>query len=176
MSIEQIHPLTARATILTFEVKKLLRFYIVSLSYDGGGGVVVLDNRKLILIWEDILMEHGGEETVSTFKKEYASYTIEDLLKLAFLFLEVETENHPCRHRIVIGDYLDRDEYTVVYESNEIIYQELLVGLVVLIRLINLEQRPQLIIDLAYALREVDREVSSRFAKDLAERVYKQYR
>lgn len=135
-----------------------------------------MDNRKLVLIWEDILMEHGGEETVSIYKKEYASYSVENLLKLAFLFLEVENENHPCRHRIEIGDYLHRDGYTVVYESNEIDYQELLVGLVVLMRLINLEQRPQLIIELAHALRGMDREVSHQFAEGIAEKVYRQYR
>lgn len=153
-----------------------MRFCSVSLSYDLEGGGLIMDNRKLVLIWEDILMEHGGEETVSIYKKEYASYSVENLMKLAFLFLEVENENHPCRHRIEIGDYLNRDEYTVVYESNEIDYQELLVGLVVLMRLINIEQRPYLIINLAHALREMDREVSHQFAEDIAEKVYRQYR
>lgn len=128
------------------------------------------------MIWEDILMEHGGEETVNYYKNKYANYNIENLLELAFLSLELETENHPCRHQIIIGDYLDKDEYTAVYESNVIEYQELLVALITLLQLINIEHRPKLIIDLAQALQKMDREVSDQFAKDLAEKVYRQYR
>jgi len=163
-------------SVLAFEVKNLLRFCSITLSYDLGGGVLILDNRKLVLIWEDILMEHGGEETVNAFIKEYSNYSIEDLLKIAFLYLELETENHPCRYKIEIGDYLHRDEYTIIYESNEINYHELLVALVVLMMLINFEQRPELIIKLAHALRIMDREISHQFAKDIAEEVYWQYK
>ncbi|EON70413.1 hypothetical protein [Lysinibacillus sphaericus] len=138
--------------------------------------IVNTDNRKLSLIWEDILMEHGGEETVNNFKNEYSNYCIEKLLELASLFLELKTENHPCKHQIIIGNYLERDEYTVVYESNEIDYQELLIALVTLMRLINIEKRPYLIIELAHALRKMDREVSDRFVKDIAGRVHREYR
>ncbi|MGE7115111.1 hypothetical protein [Lysinibacillus sp. NPDC047702] len=130
-----------------------------------------MNNRKLILIWEDILMEQGGEEIVNILKNKYVNYSIEDLLNVAFLFLEKENENHPCRHRIVIGDYLDRDEYTIVYKSNQINYHELLIGLVILMQLINFEQRSELIINLAYALREMDTEISHQFAKDIAEQI-----
>ncbi|MFJ7954443.1 hypothetical protein ACIQZG_23360 [Lysinibacillus sp. NPDC096418] len=135
-----------------------------------------MDNRKLVLIWEGILMEHGGGGTVNTFINEYSNYSIENLLKLAFLYLELETENHPCRYKIEIGDYLHRDEYTVVYESNEINYHELLVALVVLMRLINFDKRRELIIKIAHALRIMDREVSHQFSKDIAEKVYWQYK
>lgn len=141
------------------------------LDYRKVGGEVTLNNRKLILIWEDIFMEQGGEEIVNILKNKYVNYSIENLLKVAFLFLEKENENHPCRHRIVIGDYLDRDEYTVVYKSNQINYHELLIGLVILMQLINFEQRPELIINLAYALREMDTEISHQFAKDIAEQI-----
>ena len=41
--------------------------------------------------------------------------------------------------------------------------------------LINVEHRPYLILDLAKNLREIDREVSGRFAKDIAENMYGKY-
>ncbi|KAA0965839.1 hypothetical protein FQ087_06115 [Sporosarcina sp. ANT_H38] len=136
---------------------------------------MITDNRKLSLIWEDILIEHGGEETVEILKNEYASYSIEHLLEFATSLLKLNTENHPCRYQVRIGDFLLSDQDTIVYSQNEIDYQDLLIALVTLMMLINVEQRPYLILDLAKSLREIDREVSDRFAKDLAEKVYRQY-
>lgn len=135
-----------------------------------------LDNRKLTLIWEDILMEHGGKETVYNFKKEYSNYSIEYLLDLAKSLLKSNTENHPFRYQIFIGDFLDSDSYTVIYSQNEIDYKELIVSLATLMTLTNIEDRPQLIVNLAQALHKMDREISDRFANDIAEEVYRYYR
>ncbi|MFJ8462099.1 hypothetical protein ACIQ57_23765 [Lysinibacillus xylanilyticus] len=57
------------------------------MSYDLEEGYVNLDNRKLVLIWEDILREHGGEETVNIYKNKYSNYSIENFLELAIYFL-----------------------------------------------------------------------------------------
>ena len=67
---------------------------------------MITANRKLSLIWEDVLIEHGGEETVEILKNEYASYSVEHLLEFATSLLELNTENHPCRYQVRIVDFL----------------------------------------------------------------------
>lgn len=144
-----------------------------------------LDDRKLILIWEDILQEYGGKETVDAFKKEYSPYSVENLLNEIKSLLKESDENHPCRYKVFIGNtyisYKDanynedtkEDTYTIIYSEIEIDYKELLVSLVTLMSLINIEDRPRLIVELANSLRNFDREVSDQFANDIAEEVYR---
>lgn len=135
-----------------------------------------VDDRKLTLIWEDIMREHGGEETLNNIKKEYSSCSIEELLVLIESLLELETENKPTKYGIYIGEYLNKDEYTVVYSERDIDYKELLVSLACLMMLINIEDRPSLIVNLAHYIREMDKKTSECFAKDIAEYVYRKYR
>ncbi|QGM30510.1 hypothetical protein GI482_09035 [Bacillus sp. N3536] len=135
-----------------------------------------VDDRRLTLIWEDNMRENGGEETLNNIKKEYSSCSVEELLVLVESLLELETENKPTRYKIYIGDYLNTEEYTVVYSEREIDYKELLVSLVCLMMLLNIEDRPSLIVNLAHCIREIDKKTSERFAKDIAEYVYRKYR
>lgn len=149
---------------------------MINMMGDGDMDNTNVEGIKLTLIWEDIMMEYGGEETLNDMRTVYSSKSVEELLVLVEKIMELKTENKPTRYRINIGDYLIKEEYTVVYSETEIDYKKLLVSIVTLMMLINIEDRPSLIVELAHHIKEIDEKVSERFANDIAEYVYRKYR
>lgn len=137
-----------------------------------------MNEKRLVLIWTDILIEHGGTETIDIYKEEYNHLSASQLIKVLNTLLITETENKPFRARAEIrsGVRLEVDNEFIVYDESKVNYKYLLVSLVTLMFLTNVEDRPSLIIQLAHCLRVIDDEVSEQFRKDIAERVYRKYR
>ncbi|MDP1419218.1 hypothetical protein Q8G35_12430 [Peribacillus simplex] len=137
-----------------------------------------MDDKRLLLIWTDILNEHGGKETVDSLKDEYSKLNISQLIEFLNSLLITEFENKPFRSRAEIqtSPFLNKENETIVYDESNIIYKDLLVSLVSLMFLTNVEDSPTLIIDVAFCLKEIDDVVSEQFRKDIAEKVYRTYR
>ncbi|MGE8079234.1 hypothetical protein [Peribacillus loiseleuriae] len=136
-----------------------------------------MENKKFYLIWEDIMYEHGGEETIEDLRKEYSNYSNEELISLLKALINFETEDKPFRfHTFITNSYIPKENETVVYCDEEIDYHNLLVSLLVLSFLINIEDRPSLIVKSAQTLYNFDREITDQIRVDIAEEVYREYR
>lgn len=136
-----------------------------------------MENKKFYLIWEDIMNEHGGEETVETLRQEYSNYSSDELISLLKSLINAEMENKPFRFKTFISNsYIPKENETVVYCEEEIDYHDLLVSLTVLAFLINMEDRPLLIVKSAQTIYDFDREIAEQIRVDIAEEVYREYR
>lgn len=127
-------------------------------------------DKKIIFIWTDIMQEYKGAD--KNIRKAVEHLTIEELLKYIEFWIEFEIESKPFRGRIEVScakKYIPMiKEETVIYESGNIDYHELLVSLLILLRLTIIEDRPNLILDLAMKLKEVDEKMAKRFKNDIA--------
>lgn len=137
----------------------------------------IAEDKKIVLIWTDIMLEHQG--AIEAFKKEYEDCTIAELIAKIKRIIKLQLENKPFRGRVEVScteEYDLLDNEFVVYESENIDYKELLLSLFVLLNLMNIEDRPYLIIDLVMALKMVDEKIADRFYEDIAAEVYWEYR
>lgn len=137
-----------------------------------------MDDKRLLLIWTDILNEYGGKETVDNYKNEYRDLENSQLIKLIDELIITESENKPFRSRAEVRTtkISPTNGETVIYDESDIGYNDLLVSLLTLMFLTNIEDRAQLIVQLAYCLKEMNEDVCERFRLDIAERVYRKYR
>lgn len=135
-------------------------------------------DKKLVMIWNDLLGENGSYETVVSLKNEYRKLSNEQLIEFANGLLELKHENMAARSRVGIftEKYVTLDNETIVFEENEIDYHEFLIALVVFLFLTNIEDRPSIIVKIAHSLLDIDREIAEQFRLDIAERVYRKYR
>lgn len=133
-----------------------------------------IDNKKIVFIWTDIMQKYKGAD--EDIRKAVKHLTIEELLKYIEFWMEFEMDSKSFRGRIEVScaqKYIPMlKEETVIYESGNIDYRELLVSLLVLLRLTIMEDRPDLILDLAAKLKEVDEKTAKRFKNDITLGIY----
>ena len=130
----------------------------------------ITNNKKIVFIWTDIMQEHKGAD--EDIRKAVDHLTIQELLKYIKFWIEFEIDSKFFRGRIEVScakNYTPLiKEERVIYESSNIDYRELLVSLLVLLRLTIIEDRLDLIIDLAMNLEEVDDKIAEKFKNDIA--------
>lgn len=134
--------------------------------------------KQLVMALNDLHNELGVEDTIHDLKTMFERLSNEELVELIKDLLLKKGENIAARSYvgIYIGKFMASESETVVYEKDEIDYQEFLLSMVALLFLTNIEDRPGIIVHAAYALLEIDREVAEQFRVDIAEEVYREYR
>ena len=134
----------------------------------------IINDKKIVFIWTDIMQKYKGAD--EEIRKAVKHLTIEELLKYIEFWMEFEIDSKSFRGRIEVScakKYVPMlKEETIIYESGNIDYRELLVSLLVLLRLTIIEDRPDLILDLAAKLKEVDEKVAKRFKNDITLGIY----
>ena len=134
---------------------------------------------KLVITFTDIHNENDPEELFSIFKRNCEGLTESQLIEFAKELISQKSEHWPQRHGIYLTDkdVLLHEGEIVIFREEFLDYHKMLVALVSMIYFMDEEmKRRKFIIDLAHHINAKDKEIASRFSKDIAESVYYEFK
>jgi hypothetical protein len=136
-------------------------------------------NKELVMILREIDLELGAEEAIKDLKEEYKNLSEGELIRLIEKILELDTEHRATNS--IIGIYVNfkvetlHDNEFPVLIGNEFAYKDFLLSVLVLLMFTDRPYRPSIIMDAAFSLLKIDKDLAEQFKDDISSRVYYEY-